>query len=321
MTDQTGRFAVTVGFGGIAGLLQGGQHAIIPDLIEQPSTLGIEPSPGEIVLMVNLLSLLSLVITIGIFVAGYWWARRADIPGAYSRFAVSLFGVAIIGLAIGYLVMLFLLADPEGLANQMLLSIDGVSGAIASVIWIPFVGLAGGALAQYRFTPESPWQQWLRDRDSVQFFIAVGLAGVAGFLRSLRLNITPVLVEYHSVFGLELSSYETERLLTVISSALTLFSVAVTISLFLAGYMWARRADMPAAYGYFAVSLFVAAIVGLGVGFLITSFLVPDQPLPRTIILFSTFTIYLISIPIPAIAGGTIAESCSITDASQKHHL
>jgi hypothetical protein len=143
MTEYDKRFAVAVGLAGIAGGLHGVEPSI-PLLVDQP-ILSLEPSPAEISPILSLMNLLSTTVTVGIFLGGYWWARRADVPAAYGRFAVSLFVAAIVGHSVGFLPLFLLLSE------QPVVTALALFGTLAvSLISVPVPGLAGGAIAQYR---------------------------------------------------------------------------------------------------------------------------------------------------------------------------
>lgn len=143
MAGSDSRFVVAVGLAGIAGGLHGVGPSI-PLLVEQP-ILGLDPSPAEVGPIVSLVSLLSTTVTVGIFLAGYWWAERADVPAAYGRFAVSLFVAALVGHSVGFL-PLFLLVSEQPVVTALGLFVT----LAVSLISIPVPGLAGGAIAQYR---------------------------------------------------------------------------------------------------------------------------------------------------------------------------
>jgi hypothetical protein len=143
MIESDSRFVVAVGLAGIAGVLHGVGPGI-PLLVDQP-TLGLKLSPAEISPVLSLVSLLSTAVTVCIFLAGYWWAGRADVPAAYGRFAVSLFVAALVGHSVGFLPLFLLLSE------QPVVTALGLFGTLAvSLIAVPVPGLAGGAIAQYR---------------------------------------------------------------------------------------------------------------------------------------------------------------------------
>ena len=143
MTEYDGRFVVAVGLAGVAGVLHGLGPGI-PLLVSEP-ILGLELSPREIGPIVSMVNLLSTGVSIGIFLAGYWWAKRANIPAAYGRFAVTLFVAALVGHSVGFL-PLFLLSSEQPVVTAL-----GLYGTLAvSLLSVPVPGLAGGAIAQYR---------------------------------------------------------------------------------------------------------------------------------------------------------------------------
>ena len=143
MTDIDGRFGVAVGLAAIAGILHGIEPGI-PLLARTPDLEGVF-SPTEIGPILSVVNVLSMLITISIFLAGYWWASRADIPGAYGRFTVVLAVAAFIGHSLGFL-PLFLL-----ISNQPVIASLGLYGVLSmSVLAVPVPGLAGGAISQYR---------------------------------------------------------------------------------------------------------------------------------------------------------------------------
>mgnify|MGYP006293936489 CR=1 FL=1 len=143
MTAYSGRLVLAVGLAGIAGVLHGLGPGI-PHLVDS-AVLAPELSPAEIGPIVSLVSILSTVVTIGIFFAGFWWADQADIPAAYGRFAVSLFVAAFAGHSVGFLPLFLLMSD------QSVITTVGLFGVLTvSLIAVPVPGLAGGAISQYR---------------------------------------------------------------------------------------------------------------------------------------------------------------------------
>lgn len=151
MTESRGELAIAVGLAGVAGVLHGVGPGI-PLLVDAP-TPSLELTPEEIGPITSLVNLLSTAVTIGIFLAGYWWAGGANIPAAYGRFSIMLYGAAFVGLSLGYL-PLFLLVS-----RQPLVAVLGLFGVLAvSLLAIPVSGLAGGAIAEYRSVTDTIWR-------------------------------------------------------------------------------------------------------------------------------------------------------------------
>lgn len=143
MIQYDGRFLLAVGLASIAGGLHGFGPSV-PLLVDQP-ILGLELTPAEISPILSLVNVLSTVVTVGIFLAGYWWAGRADVPGLYGYFAVSLFVAALVGHGVGFLLFFPVLSE------QSVVAVVGLFGALTiSLISVPVPGLAGGAIAEYR---------------------------------------------------------------------------------------------------------------------------------------------------------------------------
>ncbi|THE64534.1 hypothetical protein D8Y22_12910 [Salinadaptatus halalkaliphilus] len=150
MSRDSPQFVVVIAFATVAGFLRGGLDATTADLVEAQLITEFELSIDAIGLLMSVLSLLALAATIGVFVTGYWWANRADIPAAYGRFAVWLCITAVAGYGLGFLPLSLLFTDQPILAVFAFL----FTGA-ASLITIPITGLAGGAIAQYRSVTQS----------------------------------------------------------------------------------------------------------------------------------------------------------------------
>ncbi|WP_440767233.1 hypothetical protein [Natronorubrum sp. DTA7] len=147
------------------------------------------------------------------------------------------------------------------------------------------------------------------NRDSYRFAIVIGFATVAGFLRGGQNAINPDLIERQLVMGFELSLDTVGLILSVV----TLLSLVATTGIFVTGYRWADNANIPYAYGRFAVSLFIAAIAGYGLGYLPLSIIFTDLSILAISIALLTGSVSLLTIPITGLAGGAIAQYRSVT--------
>ena len=141
MSRNPSRFTIVLGFAGVAGLLEGANPTSIAAIVRESTGRSLD----HLGLLVSGLSTLSLAVTIGVFLASYWWAGHANVPRAYGHFAVSLFVAAVLGYAIGSMVVSVL-----HLEFSLAAIVDHAIRGSLSVVMIPVIGLAGGAIAQYR---------------------------------------------------------------------------------------------------------------------------------------------------------------------------
>ena len=126
-----------MGLAGLVGALRGLGASAAPAL----GTAGV--APREIGVALSAVSGLGLLARLGLLVTGYAWARSAEVPLAYGRFAVRLAGAAALGLAVG--------AVPLVSAGQPLPVVLATVVAITpATLLVPVYGLAGGAIAEYR---------------------------------------------------------------------------------------------------------------------------------------------------------------------------
>lgn len=296
--------------------IAGGLYGLRPHLLRlmTSSMMGPERPPSEIGLLVSLLTIFTVVITLGIFVAGYGWARQADLPRTFGRFAVLLFGATAVGFGLVTLPLVVFLPASDPGTNALLSVVDGVGRTLKRLLRPVFVGLAGGVVAHYRSGTNTTPRQRVGTDPTSRFALAVGLAGLAGLLNGLQSSI-PLL--FHSTsLGSQLSALLLIERIELITSLVSLLSFAVTIGIFFAGYRWTVQADVPAAYGRFTGSMFAAAFVGHAGGFLPTIlFLARDQSLwLAALVTVVTIATASTLVTLPGLAGGAIAEYRSSSD-------
>lgn len=139
------------------------------------------------------------------------------------------------------------------------------------------------------------------DAETRRLAVAVLLAGLVGASRGLGATAAPAL----GAAGIP------PREIGVALGAVSAVGLVSRVGLFVAGYAWARRADVPAAYGRFALYLLAAGLVGIWLG-TIPSPLLGGQSAPATLAVASALSPSAVFVPLPALSGGAIAQYWSV---------
>lgn len=300
MTRAIARPPVAVGLAAAAGILQGALRANIPLRLSDGSGLGSELSLSESVAIVSVLALLSLAVLVGLFVAGYVWGGRAGHLPSFGRLGFSLLGAAVVGFSVGFLAVAVILGQPVGrhvADGWMVYQIGEAANGLAR---IPFAGMAGGAFAQYFAKSNTVRQQPTGSRFTFRLAVATGLAGLPGLLLGLERN-APLLGATREL------SYAP---MSMTLGAISLVSLSVTLGLFLAGYWWAIRADIPASFGRFTGSLVVASFIGHAIGMLPS--LIVGGSLIGVIVAFGFLAPSILFVPLSGLAGVALAQSRAV---------
>lgn len=137
MDAERRRLTVATTLAGLVGLLRGLGASAAPAL----GAAGL--GPAEIGVGLSAVSALGILARLGLLGAGYAWARSANVPLGYGRFAVQLAGAAVLGVAVGALPLV-------GAGQPLPVAIAAVVALTPAAVLVPVYGLAGGALAEYR---------------------------------------------------------------------------------------------------------------------------------------------------------------------------
>lgn len=296
MTGARTRPTIALALAATGGVFQGALSANVPLRLADGSGPGSDLAISEISAIVGVLGLLSLAVLLGLFAAGYVWGGRTAHAPAFGRFGGTLLGVAGVGFGVGFLAVSIALGHPVGRHAAAGRSIYEVVEAANGLVRIPVAGMAGGAFALYLEESDPARRQHAGSGSPVLFAGALVLAGIAGLLLALERN-APFLVADR---GLSIAR------MNVTLGAVSLASFGVTICLFVVGYWWAVRADVPARFGRFTSSLIVAVFGGLAIGMLPVATL--GGPSVGVIVSIGFMATGAMFVPLSGLAGAAMAK-------------
>ena len=144
MSSSRNLFGVTIVVVFLAGITHG-SRMLLPVFL----TTGGHTIEGVGSILSGLSILLLVVNPFAIFVLGYLWGQRADVPDAYLAFGGRLFVVGLIGFAIGYAAIFLSLPEPEGSVIARTAMVSGIAG-VRIAANLALAALAASALAHFR---------------------------------------------------------------------------------------------------------------------------------------------------------------------------
>ena len=142
-------------------------------------------------------------------------------------------------------------------------------------------------------------------RDTPWLVVSVAVTLLAGALSGLRINLAQLLV-----VELDVSAGAVGPVLTAVA-AVTL--VVNPLGTFLAGYLWGRHADVETEYGHYVLILFVAALAGFTVTYVVTllPLLGQDHGVGNAfgrVVSGGLFALSLIGVALTGFAGSAVAH-------------